>query len=79
MFLAIDIGNTHTVFGVYDGKKLLHDWRVTSTLHRTEDEIGSLLLSSLQNAGIKPKQVKGIGLSSVVPNLTDIVLAMAEK
>ncbi|MGB2866838.1 MAG: type III pantothenate kinase [Bacteroidota bacterium] len=79
MFLAIDIGNTHTVFGIYKAAKLLSDWRITSTLQRTEDEVGTQVMLFLRYACIDVKQVDGIGISSVVPNLTDIYGTMARK
>ena len=43
MLLAIDIGNTHTVVGVIKEKELLYHWRISSSLARTEDEIGAIL------------------------------------
>ncbi|MBI2619684.1 MAG: type III pantothenate kinase [Ignavibacteriales bacterium] len=79
MLLAIDIGNTHTVFGVYDSATLVADWRVTSMLQRTEDEVGTQLQQFLKNAGIVPDRIDGVAISSVVPNLTDIFAAMARK
>lgn len=79
MLLAIDIGNTHTVFGVYRKTKLVADWRVTSMLQRTEDEVGAQVRLFLTEAGIPLKQVHNVGISSVVPNLTDIFSMMARK
>jgi len=79
MLLAIDIGNTHTVLGVYQGAKLLADWRVTSSLYRTEDEVGSQVFMLLEGKTIAPQKITGIGISSVVPNLTDIFAVMAKK
>jgi type III pantothenate kinase len=79
MILAIDIGNTHTVMGVFEGSKLLFDWRVTSSLQHTEDEVGTYFRLYLKDAGIEPEQIAGIGISSVVPDLTDIFAAMALK
>jgi len=79
MILAIDIGNTHTVLGVFEGSKLLFDWRVTSSTQQTEDEVGTYVRLFLSNAGIDPKLVNGIGISSVVPDLTDMFAAMAQK
>ncbi|HEY4613273.1 MAG TPA: type III pantothenate kinase, partial [Bacteroidota bacterium] len=79
MLLAIDIGNTHTVFGVYRGAKLMVDWRVTSIHQRTEDEVGSQILLFLEGKGIAPKTITGLAISSVVPNLTDTFAAMAKK
>ncbi len=79
MILAFDIGNTHTVLGVFDHSKLLFDWRVTSSLQHTEDEVGTYVRLFLSNAGIDLNHIKGIGISSVVPDLTDIFAAMAQK
>ncbi len=79
MLLAIDIGNTHTVFGVYQNSQLIADWRVTSMLQRTEDEVGTQVRTFLKEANIPYKEVKGVGISSVVPNLTDIFTMMSKK
>ena len=79
MILAVDIGNTHTVFGIYDKKKLLGDWRVTSFVSRTEDEFGALVRDFCDDAGITLKKISAIGISSVVPNLTDVMHRMSRK
>ena len=79
MILAIDIGNTHTVMGIFEHTKLLFDWRVTSSLQQTEDEVGSQVRLFLRDAGIDQNKITGIGISSVVPDLTDIFAAMAFK
>jgi type III pantothenate kinase len=79
MLLAIDVGNTHTVFGVFKGSALVSEWRVTSSQQRTEDEIGTQLISFFSHFQIPKKEIGGIGISSVVPNLTDVYAAMARK
>jgi type III pantothenate kinase len=79
MLLAVDIGNTHTVFGVFENGKLIADWRVSSAVSRTEDEIGTQVRAFLQDAGIKPKAIEGVAISSVVPNLTEVFVLMARK
>ncbi len=79
MILAIDIGNTHTVIGIYNGKKLLGDWRVTSFITRTEDEFGALVKQFCEDAKVPLKKIQSIGISSVVPNLTDVCEKMARK
>ncbi|HEY6952115.1 MAG TPA: type III pantothenate kinase [Bacteroidota bacterium] len=79
MVLAIDIGNTHTVLGVFEREKLLFDWRISSSLQHTEDEVGTSVRLFLTDAGIDPKRIDGIGISSVVPDLTDIYAAMTRK
>jgi type III pantothenate kinase len=79
MILAIDIGNTHTVMGVFDKSTLLFDWRIASSLQHTEDEIGTSLRLFLHDAEVDPKHITGIGISSVVPDLTDVFTTMAQK
>jgi type III pantothenate kinase len=79
MFVAIDIGNTHTVFGVFQDRSLLGEWRVTSMLQRTEDEIGLQIQQLLSQQNVLPSSIRGIGIASVVPNLTDVYVAMAKK
>ena len=79
MFIAIDIGNTHTVFGIYKGARLLSDWRVTTMLQRTEDEIGTQVQQFLAQMKVRPRAIEAIGISSVVPNITDVYAAMSRK
>ncbi len=79
MFLAIDIGNTHTVFGIYRDGELVYDWRVSSLITRTEDETWLLVKFFCNDANVKPEAIKGIGISSVVPNLTDVFVWMSQK
>ena len=78
MLLAIDIGNTNIVWGVFDGDKLLVDWRVGTDHAKTTDEYGILLLDLLRVEGISPKRVDGVILSSVVPPLTPLFEELSE-
>ena len=43
MLLAVDVGNTQTVLGLYDGEQLIDDWRLATERTRTGDEVGVLL------------------------------------
>jgi len=70
LLLAIDIGNTHTVIGVFAGGSLLGHWRVGSDPERTGDELAVLLRGLFAMAGIKAASVEGIILASVVPTVT---------
>jgi type III pantothenate kinase len=79
MLLAIDVGNTHTIFGIYRNEKLLADWRVSSTMQQTDDEAGAHVKLLLGEAGFGPKDVTQVGISSVVPNLTEIFSSMARR
>jgi len=69
--LAIDVGNTHIVFGVYDGQRLLQHWRVQTSVSRTSDEYGVLFRSLL--SGPEAADLGAAVLSCVVPTLTPIV------
>jgi len=79
MFIAIDIGNTHTVIGVYKKDTLIADCRLTRKQQRTKDEIFAQIHSLLIEIGTTKKNINGIGISSVVPTLTNVYTVMAKK
>ncbi|MCB9779414.1 MAG: type III pantothenate kinase [Alphaproteobacteria bacterium] len=68
MLLVIDVGNTNTVIGALDGERLAHRWRI-STVMRTTDEFGLLVLQLLERSGLKADDVVGASVSCVVPSL----------
>lgn len=70
MLLAIDVGNTQTVVGVYDGATLVHMWRVATNKSHTSDELRVKISPLLVSEGIKDGDVRGAALASVVPQLT---------
>ncbi|MEW6431016.1 MAG: type III pantothenate kinase [Myxococcota bacterium] len=79
MLLAIDVGNTNTVLGVYDGTKLAAHWRVETTSRRTFDEYGILLLQLFAHAGLDPKRIDAVAVSSVVPPLQFNLEKMSDR
>ncbi|WP_309890667.1 type III pantothenate kinase [Archangium sp.] len=79
MLLAIDVGNTNTVLGVYDGKNLLDHWRLETSTRRTSDEYGILLRQLFQVSGIDPGVVRAVAVSSVVPPLQFNLERMSER
>jgi type III pantothenate kinase len=79
MLLAIDVGNTNTVLGVYDGKKLLDHWRVETHARRTFDEYGILVLQLFGFSKIDPAKVDAVVVSSVVPPLQFNLERMADR
>jgi type III pantothenate kinase len=79
MFIAIDIGNTHTVIGAYEEETLKADLRIPSTFQQAEDEIGAQALTLLTAEGIDTEKIDGVGISSVVPNLTDIYVSLSKN
>ena len=70
MLLAIDVGNTQTVVGVYEGEVLAHMWRVATNKSHTSDELRVKVLPLLDSEGIAPGDLQGAALASVVPQLT---------
>lgn len=70
MLIAIDIGNTNVVIGIYEKTKLMANWRLSSRVSRTRDECWIMLDSLFQSNMIEKNQFEGGIISSVVPNLT---------
>ena len=69
MLLAIDVGNTNIVFGVFDGDKMLESWRLATDNNRTADEYGVLFEMMFRHDGIRSEDIDDIIISSVVPSL----------
>jgi type III pantothenate kinase len=70
VLLAIDVGNTNTVLGAYEGAKLRHHWRIETSHTRTSDEYGILVRQLFAAAGLDPAHVDAVAISSVVPPLS---------
>lgn len=79
MLLTVDVGNSHTVAGVFKGNKLVAHWRLKSDRDRTADELAIRYFSLFQMAGIDAMQITGFILSSVVPTLETAWLNYADK
>jgi type III pantothenate kinase len=79
MLLAIDVGNTNIVLGVFRGERLLQSWRLATLRERTADEIGLMALQLFEHHAIKPSEVSGVIIASVVPPLTGTMAEMAER
>lgn len=79
MLLAIDVGNTNIVLGVFRGKTLVHSWRLTTMRERTSDELGILVTGLCAHHQIRPAEMTGMVMASVVPPQTGTLLAMAEE
>lgn len=79
MLLVVDIGNTHIVIGVYKKKELLLSFRMSTDIHKTEDEYWVLLSYLLEHRYIKYSFINGVIISSVVPVLTTIFINMVSK
>jgi type III pantothenate kinase len=79
MLLAIDVGNTHTVLGVFSEEKLLVDWRVATNRTATEDELAVLLRNLFKGEDLSFEQIQGICISCVVPPILQSLEALAQK
>lgn len=84
MLLALDVGNTNTVLGLYDLERerqsdLIANWRITTQKTQTADEFGMVILSLFGMHKIDPAGVTGIIISSVVPPLDSTLRRAAER
>jgi type III pantothenate kinase len=83
MLLAIDVGNTNTVLGLYrlDGQKpeLAAHWRVTTHRQQTADEYGVLFVNLFKMHGMAPSEVSHIIISSVVPPVEGTLRQVCES
>jgi type III pantothenate kinase len=69
MLLAVDVGNTQTVFGLYEGDRLAEHWRVATEAERTGDELGVVVGQLLELRDLGFDDIGGVCLSSTVPPL----------
>ena len=79
MLLAIDIGNTNTVLGVFDGEHLVADFRLRTEGHATGDELGLVVTGLLARKDITAADVDGLVVSSVMPSLARSVDELAGR
>ena len=74
MLLVMDVGNSHTVLGLYEGDALIAHWRVFTSHYRTADEMRALVSSLFHLDGIPRERVEGCCVSSVVPQVNHSLL-----
>ncbi len=67
MIVVMDVGNTNIVFGVYEGKKLLNHWRMTTDKDKTSDEFGMFLMNIFNHEKIDVGNIEAVVIASVVP------------
>jgi type III pantothenate kinase len=82
MLLVIDVGNTNTVLGLYDGDKLVHDWRIRTEIDHTIDEYGVLILNLYQTSRMRIAEIKAVSaiiISCVVPPMINILEPLCVK
>ena len=79
MLLAIDIGNTNVVLGVYDKEKLVENWRVGTNTRITPDEYAMIFKDLFGFAALDFNQITGVIISTVVPPLLPVMIDMSRK
>lgn len=79
MLLAIDVGNTTTVYGVYQQETLIARWSVSTDAAKTVDELGMMLDVFMRRQGITFKEIEGMAIASVVPTLLPNLVGMAHS
>jgi len=79
MLLVMDVGNTNTVLGVFDGEELVHDWRIRTVVDHTVDEYGMLIYNLYKTSRISSRAIKDIIISCVVPPMLNILEPLCEK
>jgi type III pantothenate kinase len=79
MLLAIDIGNTNTVIGLFDGERLIDHFRAASVHSLTVDECGFFVAGLLERLKFAPEKVSQVVIASVVPRLTPVYEGMSRK
>lgn len=79
MILALDVGNTETVLGVFRDGERVDDWRISTEPDRTVDELGLLVRGLIRESGIAFDEIHGAAIASVVPQLTHALVEMTER
>ena len=79
MLLALDVGNTNVTIGVFEGERLVHNWRLAALRERTADELGIFVTRLFEQTNVAISAVNGIAVASVVPPLTRPIEEMCER
>lgn len=79
MLLAIDVGNTNVTLALFEGERLVADWRVTSHRERTADEVGLELKQLFELQGFQLGVVDGVVIASVVPTVNPALVEASRR
>lgn len=79
MLLVLDVGNTNTVLGVYEGERLVANWRLTTNKSQTVDEYAVLFRNLFAMDQLKVEDVNGVVVSSVVPPMDSTLREVCER
>ncbi len=78
MLIAIDVGNTQTVVGLFADDELVDSWRLSTDRERTADEYRLFLAGLLHQSGYRLDDIDGVALSSVVPTAKQALIEVVE-
>ena len=79
MLLVIDVGNTNVVLGIYEGERLVDNWRIWTERDRTSDEYGILVRNLFSSRSISFGGIEAIAISCVVPPMLNMLLELSER
>lgn len=79
LLIAVDVGNTNAVFGVFRGDRLIEHFRLSTDAERTADEHAALLLPLFQRAEVDPAAAAGVVIASVVPPLNPTLETLSHR
>lgn len=79
MILLVDVGNTNIVLGVHKDDSYITSWRISTDANKTSDEYGIQVMQLFTQSRLDTKEVKGIIISSVVPNIMHSLENMIRK
>lgn len=79
MIVAVDVGNTNIVIGIFDGDSIVYSFRLQTDTARTTDEHAATIMLLLERQGIKIEQITGMILASVVPQMVHTFSRLSKK
>ena len=79
MLLAVDIGNTNTDIGIFQGKDIRIKWSLATSVSRTSDEYAVVLLTLMEQQNLKPSDIDKAAICSVTPPLIPTYRELCDK
>jgi len=77
--MVLDVGNTNTVIGIYEGDELKRDWRLGTVKARTTDEYAMIIRDLFVHGGFNLENIEGLIISCVVPPMMSMIEELSEK
>src|SRR5256714_15068149 len=79
MLLAIDLGNTNLTFGIFEGERLRHDWRLATRRDSMPDELGLAMVQLMRQEGFDARSIDAVVVASVVPPLNSSLVEAIQR